>query len=64
MGLFVACLGVEDLDKGQHVLERDIALDGVGRCEDISAIFAGLQQLSGLSSDVLDRAIGQSSLGG
>ena len=34
---FIAVLGVEDLYKGQHILKRDVALDGVGWGEDIAA---------------------------
>ena len=35
--LFVAALGVEDVYKGQHILKRDVALDGVGWGENIAA---------------------------
>ena len=54
---FITALVVEDINKGQHIFQWDISLDGVGRCEDIAAIFACLQQFGCCALNIFDRAV-------
>ena len=51
------------LDECQHVLQWDISLHGVGRCEEIAAAASCLDQLSALGLDILRLPVWQSPLG-
>ena len=61
---FITALVVEDIYKGQHIFQRDIALDGVGRCEDIATVFACLKQSGFRTLNILYPAVWQVLLGG
>jgi hypothetical protein len=41
---FVSSLCVQDIYKGQHIFQRDVAFDGVGGGEDAAAVSAGFEQ--------------------
>ena len=41
----VAVLGMQDVDEGQHIFQRDVTLYGMCRGENVSTIGAGVKEL-------------------
>jgi len=57
-------LGAGFVDKGEHVFERDITFDGVGRGEDIATGAAEIEEPARFGADIVSTAVRERSLGG
>ena len=64
LSLLVARLAMEDVNKSQHIFQRDVTFDGVRRSKNVPSVSTGIKELSRCVFHFVDRAVRQRSLGG
>src|SRR3990172_11677915 len=60
----ISLLPLCHLDESQHVLQRDVTLNVMGRSKDVASLLAQIDESMSLAPDVLRRPVGQSFLRG